>query len=211
MCSRPIVTLRNCSMSRHRRRTRRNHAPLTARPFRLVLEALECRTLPSVTFFSDVANPGKNIVQFTEDVSGASDTLLLSPSNGGQLQYQLNGAALSTDLNTALAGTQPLSLSAISRIDVLLGNGNNLLDVDGTANPGIFPSPSGIVFTTDGGTDTLIVRENANITLNSAGVTTSTGGTVSFSSVELAQLIGGDSNNVVGASAVAGHMPRAAA
>src|SRR5262245_8546773 len=112
-------------MTRHHSRRRRAPRPSLAPTSRLMLELLECRAVPAVTFFNDPANPGKSIVQFTEDVIGASDTLQLSATSGGQLQYQWNGSALSTDLNSAQPGIQALSLSAISRIDALLGNGNN--------------------------------------------------------------------------------------
>ena len=107
---------------------------------------LEDRTLPSVTYFDNPGNIGKKIVQFTEDALGSSDTLLLRPTNGGQLEYSFNGSAFSTDLNSSLPGVQALSLTSISRIDALLAGGNDVLDVDGLLDQGIIPLPSGIVF-----------------------------------------------------------------
>src|SRR5262245_17360342 len=192
-------------MSRHHGPRRRAPGRSRAPHGRLILERLEGRTLPAVTFFNDTANPGKNIVQFTEDVVGASDTLQLS-SSGGQLQYQWNGSALSTDLKSSQPGVQPLALSAISRIDVLLGNGNNVLDVNATTSAALFPTPSGIVYSTGNGVDTLILRQDANMTLSATSLTTATGGVVSFSSVELAQLIGGNANNNLNASGFAGNV-----
>src|SRR5262245_3023077 len=99
-----------------RPRKPRTQGPSRTRAFRLNLERLEDRTLPSVTFFSDVNNPGKSIVQFFEDVPGTSDTLLLQPTNGGQLQYSLNGGAFTTDLKSATPAVDALALTAISRI-----------------------------------------------------------------------------------------------
>ena len=118
---------------------------------RLNLKKLEDRAVPAVVFFSDPANPGKSIVQFSEDVPGASDTLLLRPTNGGLLQYQLNGAAFTTDLNSTLAGVQSLSLTAISRVDVLLGAGDDVLDIDAGLQCEFVADGVGVVFTADGG------------------------------------------------------------
>src|SRR5262245_21823061 len=141
----------------------------------LRLEVLEDRTLPAVTFFGDPDNAGKFVVQFTEDVPGASDTLLLRAASGGQLEYQLNGAPFTTDLNSATSGVQPLAFAAISRIDVSRGGGADVLSVDGSSNPAVIPAPSGIVFAAGVGTDTLAVTLDANLTLT-ATTLTATGG-----------------------------------
>src|SRR5690242_2675343 len=89
-------------------------APRKTRPYRLrALEPLEDRTLPAVTFLPD--GGGRFVVQFSEDVPGAADTLLLRVNNGGQVEYSFDGAAYSTDLNSAAAGGQPLAAAAVSR------------------------------------------------------------------------------------------------
>lgn len=167
---------------------------------RLKLELLEDRAVPAVLFFGDPNNPGKSIVQFTEDVPGTSDTLLLRPTNDGLLQYQLNGAAFTTDLNSSLPGVQSLSLTAISRIDVTLGGGSDVLDVDASSNSNLVPPPAGITFTADDGSDTLVFMQDANMTLTTTSLTTSTGGVVNFTNLEQAKLTGGNSNNSINAS-----------
>src|SRR5258707_1079665 len=66
------------------RRRRKRHQPLA-------LEQLEARTLLSVTYVPDPANPGKNIVTFNEDIANTSDNLTLQLNTAGQLQYNLTG------------------------------------------------------------------------------------------------------------------------
>ncbi len=169
--------------------------------------------MPSVTFFGDPANTGKFIVRFGEDVPGTSDTLLLRPTNGGQLQYQLNGAAFTTDLDSTTPGIQALSLTSISRIDVLLDGGNDTLDIDASSNAALIPSISGIVFLGGSGSDTLVFTQDVNMTLTPTRLTTSAGGVVSFvdpassitDSPEQVHLVGGNSGNTLDASAFAGN------
>ena len=139
--------------------TNRSHAarPVSgmAQPYRLRFpELLEDRTLPAVTILPD--GGGRFIVRFTEDVAGAADTILLRVA-GSQLEHSTNGAPFTTDLDSAAAGVQALAASAISRIDVLLGGGDDVLGVDGLANPAVLPTPGGIVFTAAAGVDRLDV------------------------------------------------------
>jgi Ca2+-binding RTX toxin-like protein len=145
-----------------------------------------------VTYFGDLGNPGKFIVQFSEDAAGTSDTLTLRAS-GSLLEYKLNDGSFTTDLDSDAPGTQSLALSAISRIDALLAGGNDTLVV---TSGSVIPAISGIVFTGNSGEDTLVVTENTDFTLTASSLTTGAGGVVSFTSVEQAQLTGGNSGNV---------------
>jgi Ca2+-binding RTX toxin-like protein len=177
-------------------------AARTARPYRLrPLEPLEERTVPSVTPIPD--GTGRFIIRFTEDVAGENDTLLVSATNGGQLQYSWNGGAFTTDLDSGTPGVQSQPLTAISRMDVLLGAGDDVLSVDGTTNPGVIPAPGGIVYTAGPGNDRLDATFNQDMTLTAS--TFSTGGrAITFTDLEAARLTGGNGNTVLDASAFTG-------
>src|SRR5262245_56454557 len=188
------------------RRTRRRSVPSpesrdAGPPHRLRSpEFLEDRTLPAVTFFPD--GSGKSIVRFTEDVPGTSDTLRLQAMSG-LLAHNFNNAGFTTDLDSATPGAQSLALSAISRIDVLLDGGNDVLSVDGLTNPAVIPSGGGIVFAAGTGTDRLEVSHDQNMTLTGSALTAG-GRTISFTDLETAQLTGGNSSSVIDASAFSG-------
>ena len=187
-------------------RSRPSHRPLAVRqkaaPYRLrVPELLEDRTLPSVTFLPDGA--GRFVVRFTEDVPGAADTVLLRVGSGGLLEHNTNGAAFTADLNSAVAGVQALAATAVSRIDVSLGGGNDVLGVDGLTNPAVLSTPGGIVFAAGPGSDRLDVSHDQNMTLTGS-VLTAGGRTVAFTDLEAAQLTGGNGDNVLDASGFGG-------
>ncbi|HKA07308.1 MAG TPA: hypothetical protein VKD71_08630, partial [Gemmataceae bacterium] len=166
-----------------------------------VLELLEDRSVPAVTYSPD--GTGRFVVQFSEDVPGAADTLLLRVNTAGLLEQSFDGNAFTTDLNSSVAGVQSLAATAISRIDVALGGGNDVLGVDGLTDPAVIPSPGGIVFTADGGTDRLDVSHDQNMTLTASALTVA-GRTISFTNLETARLTGGNGNSVLDASAFPG-------
>src|SRR5262249_31982891 len=164
-------------------------------------EGLEDRTLPAVTFFPD--GSGKSIVRFTEDIPGTSDTLQLQVASGGLLAHNFNTAGFTTDLDSATPGVQSLAMSAISRIDVFLDGGNDVLAVDGLTNPDVIPSGGGIVFAAGTGTDRLEVSHDQNMTLTGSALTVG-GRTIAFTGLEAARLTGGNSSSVIDASAFTG-------
>src|SRR5262245_32372015 len=185
--------------SARRRRGSDAASPESRPPRRLFApEALEERTLPAVTFLPD--GPGKSIVRFTEDVPGTADTLQLRVGSGGKLEHNFNGAGFSADLDSATPGVQSLALSAISRIDVLLGGGNDLLSVDGLSGPSVIPTPGGIVYTAGAGSDHLSVAHDQNLTL-AASALTAGGRTITSTDLETADLLGGNSSSVIDTSA----------
>src|SRR5262245_37598324 len=165
----------------------------------LRLESLDARTTPSTTFLSDPVNAGKFIVQFQEDVPGLSDNLTLQVS-GGQLQYQLNGSGFTSDLNSSTPGTQTLTFSSISRIDVALMAGNDTLTLDTIAGS-VIPAISGVNYNGGNGTDSIVAAQDANFTLTNISLTISPGGVVNLIAVEQANLTGGNSPNTMDASA----------
>ena len=172
-------------------------APPAALPLRLL--KLEDRTLPSATFFSDPGNAGKFIVQFAEDVAGTNDALALRVS-GGQLQYQLNVVGFTSDLNSATPGVQALTFTSISRIDVTLLSGNDSLTLD-MSGGSVIPAISGVNYDGGNGTDSLVVTYDANFTLTNTTLTISPGGVVNLTGIEHATLTGGNSPNIMDASA----------
>jgi Ca2+-binding RTX toxin-like protein len=155
--------------------------------------------LPSASFVGDPSNPGKFIVQFGEDIPGTSDALTLRLA-GGQLQYALNGAGFTNDLDSSTPGVQSLSFSVVSRIDVTLLSGNDSLTLD-SGGGNVIPAISGINYNGGTGTDTIVASQDANFTLTNASLTVSPGGVVTLSAVEQANLTGGNSPNVMDASA----------
>src|SRR5687768_2808423 len=93
---------------------------------RLKLEVLEDRTLLAASFLADPVQSDRFILQLTEDVPGSVDLLRLR-NNGSYLEYSLNDAPFTPDLNSFVPGIQPLTLANISRADVSLGAGNDKL------------------------------------------------------------------------------------
>ncbi|MCI0739665.1 MAG: hypothetical protein L0Y72_11515, partial [Gemmataceae bacterium] len=155
--------------------------------------------MPSASFLSDPVNPGRFVVQLSEDIPGTADLLAVGVA-GGQLQYNLNGAGFTNDLDSATPGTQALAMSAISRIDVTLGGGGDTLTLDFSGgNP--IPTPSGIHYNGGAGTDTIAATHDANFTLTDNSLTLTPGGVVNLAGVEQANLTGGNSPNVLDASA----------
>jgi Ca2+-binding RTX toxin-like protein len=154
--------------------------------------------VPAVTTIPDGA--GRFIVRFTEDAPAASDTLLLRVNNGGLLEYSLNGGSFTTDLDSTAAGVQSRAISAVSRIDVLLDGGDDVLGVDGLTDPTVIPTPGGIVFAAGTGTDRLDYSGDQNVTLTDTALTVG-GRTITFTDLEAARLTGGNGDTVLDASA----------
>ena len=163
---------------------------------------LEDRTLPAVTLIPDGAS--QFVVRFTEDVPASSDTLLLRVNNGGLLEYSLNASPFTTDLDSNAAGVQSRAITAISRIDVLLDGGNDVLGVDGT-NPATIPTPGGIVFAAGAGTDRLDYSGNQNMTLTGTALIVG-GRSITFTDLEAARMTGGSGDTVLDASAFPGRV-----
>ncbi len=163
------------------------------------IERLDARTLLSAAFANDPLNPGKFIVQFAEDAAVTNDTLSLRIS-GGELQYALNTAVFTNDLNSSTPGVQALSFSLISRIDVTLLAGNDTLTLT-TSGGSVIPPISGISYNGGTGNDSIVVSQDANFALTNTRLTVSPGGVVNLSSIESATLTGGSSPNSMDASA----------
>ncbi len=178
-------------------KTRRQN--LARRYFLPRLEHLEDRSLPSASFAPDPLHAGKFVVQLAEDIPGTADLLAVRVASG-QLQYKLNGAGFTSDLDSTTLGTQALALSDISRIDVTLGGGGDTFTLDFSGgNP--IPTLAGIHYNAGTGTDTITAAHDANFTLTDSSLTITPGGVVSLISVEQANLTGGNSPNVLDASA----------
>jgi len=182
--------------SRHQRGTGRRSRQRTVRP---LIELLEDRTLPSVSFMPDPVTAGKHIVQFQEAVAETDDVLEWSVTGAGQLAYQWNGAALSTDLDSSTPGVQALALSAISHVKALLGGGDDRLILNAAGGLPI-PAPSGAAFHGGAGADSIVLTFDADMTLTNASLVIAPGGMVALDSVEEAHLSGGNSPNVLDAS-----------
>jgi Ca2+-binding RTX toxin-like protein len=203
------------------RRQHRPHSPRAARPrfvrrLPLALERLEDLTLPSLSVAYSPDGSGKNIVRF--DTDDGVDNLVLRLNGSGQLEYNWNSTGFNNDLNnslptpgTSLPGTQPLSFSLISRIDVYLYGGNDTLTLDNT-NGSVVPTtaPYGIIYNggtnslTDPGTDTLVESLASNMVLTDSSLTLGVGGAISLVSVERANLTCGNFGNTMNASAFSG-------
>jgi Ca2+-binding RTX toxin-like protein len=164
-------------------------------------ERLEDRTLPAVTLIPD--GSGRFVVQFTEDLPSTSDTLLLRVNTGGLLEYGLNASPFTIDLDSTVAGVQSRAVSAISRIDVLLDGGDDVLGVDGLTNPAVIPAPSGIVFAAGAGADRLDYSGDQNMTLTGSALTVG-GRNITFTDLETARLTGGNGDTVLDAAAFTG-------
>src|SRR5262249_2475619 len=65
----------------------------------------------------------------------------------------------------------------------------------------VIPAISGINFNGGTGTDTILASQDANFTLTNTSLTVSPGGVVSLTAVEQANLTGGNSANIMDASA----------
>src|SRR5262245_20222024 len=180
----------------------REAAAVTRARASVAIERLEVRALLSATFDTDPANAGKFIVSFSEDVGGTDDSLAVRIF-GGQLQYKLNAAGFTNDLKSSTPGVQPLSLSAISRIDVSLLSGNDSFTLDASGG-NVIPAPSGINYSGGTGSDSIIAAQDANFTLTNTSLTISPGGSVNLSGIEQANLSGGNSPNVMDASTFTG-------
>jgi len=116
------------------------------------------------------------------------------------LEYSVNGGATSTDLKSSAPGIQALAASAVSRINVSLGGGNDVLSVDGLTDPAVIPTPGGIVFTADGGSDRLDVSHNQNMTLTTSSLSVA-GRVITFTDLDAARLTGGNGDTKLDASA----------
>ncbi len=161
----------------------------------LLLERLEDRSLPSASYVADVANPGKYIASLGEDVAGTADSLTLRLSTSGQLEYKLNKGSFTNDLNSSQGGTQPLAANLISRINVSLGAGNDILTIDNSRGL-VDPQPNGIVFDGSSGADSLVIAQDTSFTLGNAALSRGAGSPIALTGVEAASLTGGASANM---------------
>lgn len=153
----------------------------------------------SATFAADPASPGKFAVTLAEDVANTNDSLTLRVFSG-QLQYSLNGASFTNDLNSASPGVQALSIFAISQVNVQLLGGNDALRLDfSTGN--VIPAFGSINYNGGSGSDSITASTDANFTLTNTRLSISSLGDVNLSGVESADLTGGNSANRIDASA----------
>ncbi len=197
-------SLWNRIRSGRRRRNGKKSPPPRPLVRRLWLEPLEDRTLLSASFGPDPGNPGMFIVQFGEDFPGTADTLVLRQNNGGELEYNLNGAGFTNDLDSTTLEIEALSFNAISKINVALGGGDDTLNLDNT-NGLVIPQLSGIHYDGGAGTDT-IACVDGDQTLTDAALTLSVGRTVTLVSVERAHLTGNNTPNHLDASGFSGNV-----
>jgi Ca2+-binding RTX toxin-like protein len=167
-----------------------------------LIERLEERRLLSAAITNDAANLGKFTVSLLEDVAGANDALSLRVASG-QLQYKLNAADFTSDLNSSSPGVQALSLSQISRLDISLLTGNDALTLDFDGGS-VIPMISGVSYVGGAGSDLINVSTDANFTLTNSSLNISPGGIVNLNGIERANLVGGNSLNLMDASAFTG-------
>lgn len=113
-----------------------------------LIERLEDRTLLSVTRTLSAGG----IVSFVSS-DNASDDLRLQVNAAGEIEYSLNGAAFSNDLDSG-GGTQTLLMSAATRIIVDMSAGQDTLQVLNSGAGGFFGnSNANFLISYDGGAD----------------------------------------------------------
>ncbi len=110
---------------------------------------------------------------------GSTDTIVASKN----ANFLLSNSSLQTSdgLNVALSGFTKATLTG--------GAGNNTFTVDGWTGIGTLAGSNGI--------DTLFATRDANMTLSNSSLVTTGFGTLKLSSIETANLTGGDSANVI--------------
>ena len=114
---------------------------------------------------------------------GTTDTIVASKN----VNFMLSNSSLQTGngLNVALSGFSKATLTG--------GAGNNSFTVDGWTGIGTLSGGTG--------TDTLFATRDANMTLSNSSLVSTGFGTLTLSSIETANLAGGDSANVIRANA----------
>jgi parallel beta-helix repeat protein len=111
-------------------------------------------------------------------IAGATVTLVAVKN----VNFILTNTALTTSDGMAL------TLSGVFRAQLYGGAGNNTFSVSGWTGGGSL--------TGNGGTDTLVVTKDANITLSNSALQASDGLSISLTGIATANLTGGPSNNV---------------